>query len=133
MMLRNIKLSLSNIAENTGDKALVVVGTRNYRKRLDDGSFGRELEYYGIECRARKGDTITVKVPISLAQKVSALNDVVNNSDSTAKVTFSNLMLRVYAMQGEDGKVYSGVSAKADDFDYKVLTDALNDDDLIVD
>ena len=70
-------------------------------------------------------------MPKELASKVTALNDALGD-DVTVLVTFTGLKLKAYAMRGNgEYAVNSGVSARADDFEYEVKS--VVDDDFAID
>ena len=126
MKLKNIRLGISNVNTTTNRKDFEVVETSVNRNRNEDGSFGRDFDFYSIHCLAYKGDILKVKVPKVLSDKVTALSDTLSD-DVVVTVTFTNLKLKAYAMKGNDGSVISGVSAKADDFEFTVNEDEMTD------
>lgn len=102
------------------------VETSVNRVRLEDGTLGRDIDSYSIHCLANKGDVLKVKVPKELVEKVTKLSDALGD-DVTVNVTFTGLKLKAYAMKGNgEYAINSGVSAKADDFEYTVQ--AVSDD-----
>lgn len=120
MKLKNIRLSLANVNTTTNKKDMEAVETSVNRIRQDDGTLGRDVESYSIHCLANRGDILKVKVPKELADKVTKLNDALGD-DVTVNVTFTGLKLKAYAMKGNsEYAVNSGVSAKADDFEFAV-------------
>lgn len=119
MKLKNIRLGISNVNTTTNRKDFEVVETRVNRIRNEDGSWGRDFDSYSINCLAFKGDILKVKVPKELSTKVTSLTDAISD-DVIVTVTFQNLKLKAYALKNNDGSIISGVSAKADDFEFKV-------------
>lgn len=110
MKLLNLKL----VAENAliiKAGAVTVVETspkKNYK------TSGRDIVAYDLHCRARKGDIQKVTVPISLAKEITALRELLRKSPVT--VNLINPELAAFAMISENGKLISGVTAKADSF-----------------
>lgn len=121
MKLKNLRLATANVARTTSAKDFECLETSVNRVRNDDGAYTRDVDSYSIHCSAYKGDTIKVKVPKTLATKVTELTDSLSN-DVTVMITFTGLKLTAYAMIGNDGKLYSGVSAKADDFTFVTIS-----------
>ena len=119
MKLKNLRLTIGNVARTTNSKDFECIETSVNRVRNDDNTYSKDVESYSIHCIAYKGDVLKVKVPNTLADKVKKLTDSLTN-DVTVMVTFTGLKLTPYAMIGNDAKLYSGVSAKADDFDFDV-------------
>lgn len=96
-----------------------VIDTSVNRERLPDGTMGKEIESYSIHCSAYKGDVLKVKVGKEHAGKVTKLISALND-DVTVLVTFTGLKLKAYALKGNEGAIISGVSGRADDFDFEV-------------
>lgn len=119
MKLKNIRLTLANVNTTTNRKDMEVVETSINRERLQDGTMGRDIESYSLHCTAYKGDILKVKVPKELADKVTKLSQALSD-DVTVLVTFTGLKLKAYAMKASDGSIISGVSGRADDFEYTV-------------
>lgn len=126
MKLKNIRLGISNVNTTTNRKNFEVVETSVNRIRNEDGSIGKDFDSFSIHCLAYKGDILKVKVPKALSDKVTALSDALSD-DVIVSVIFQNLKLKAYAMKGKDGSVISGVSAKADDFDYTINAEIMED------
>lgn len=127
MKLKNLRLTLANVNTATNKKDMEVVETSVNRVRLEDGTLGRDIESYNIHCSAYKGDVLKVKVGKELAGKVSELNTALRD-DVTVLVTFTGLKLKAYALKATDGSIISGVSGRADDFQYEVQ----DSDDLAI-
>ncbi len=121
MKLKNVRLTLANVNRTTNAKDMEAIEVTVNRVRNEDGSMGRDVESYSIECAAYH-DTLKVKVGKELATKVTALQDALND-DVTVMVTFEGLKLKAYAMLDANGKLISGVSAKADDFTFTKIDD----------
>ena len=121
MKLKNVRLTLANVNRTTNAKDMEAIEVSVNRVRNEDGTMGRDIESYSIECAAYH-DTLKVKVGKEHAAKVTALQDALSN-DLTVIVIFERLKLKPYAMIGADGKLLSGVSAKADDFTFTTLDD----------
>lgn len=122
MQLANVKLNISNVSDNMDDALLV----NSIAPKREFGKPTREIIGYNFYCSARRGDTLKVTLPVSLADKVTKLTDLVE--DEPTRVRFSGLKLKLYAMQNTEGKSFAGVSAKADDFE---IVDELDDLDSI--
>ena len=121
MKLKNVRLTLANVNRTTNAKDMEAIEVSVNRVRNEDGTMGKDIESYSIECAAYH-DTLKVKVGKEHAAKVTALQDALSN-DLTVMVIFEGLKLKQYAMIGADGKLLSGVSAKADDFTFTTLDD----------
>ena len=121
MKLKNLRLTLANVNRTTNAKDMEAIEVTVNRVRNEDGTLGRDVDSYSIECAAYH-DTIKIKVGKELAAKVTELQDALSN-DVTVMVTFEGLKLKAYAMLGENGKLNSCVSCKADDFSFVVLDD----------
>ena len=128
MKLKNVRLSLANVARTTNSKTMPVNETGTVKKRLEDGTFSDAIVNYTVECSARHGDTLKVKFPLSVAEKIEELNKLLRD-DVTIEIAFTNLKLTPYALAGNNGSVISGVSASADDF--TIVT--TNADDIVID
>lgn len=117
MKLRNVRLALANVAKTTNSKKMEVIGTGVIRERLADGTYTDNVIGYALECSANRGDTLKVKFPEAVKEKVEKITVLLQN-DMLVEVSFTNLKLTPYAMLTKEGGVLSGVSAKADDFEY---------------
>ena len=60
MKLQNLKLTIENVTRSK--KGLEVVETSVNRIRLDNGTYGKEVESYSIHCLVNRGDILKVKV-----------------------------------------------------------------------
>ena len=117
MKLRNIRLTMGNIARTTNAKSMEVIATSVIQKRNDSNTgFTDEIEGYAVDCSAYRGDTLKVKFPVTVEAKINKLKKLLYD-DVTVEISFSGLKLTPYAMLGKDGTLISGVSAKADDFE----------------
>lgn len=125
LKLKNLRLTLANVNTTTNRKDMEAVDTSINRERLSDGTMSRDIESYNIHCVAYKGDILKVKVSKELAGKVTELSDALRD-DVTVLVTFTGLKLKAYALKANDGSIISGVSGRADDFNF----DVQNPDDL---
>ncbi len=127
MKLRNMHLVLANVARTTGDRSLQV-NSVSIRNAIDgEGHRTEEVVGYNLNCAARKGDTLTVKFPLSVKTKFEELKKLLDD-DAEVTVSFTNLKLTAYALQSKSGELLSGVSAKEDDF--KIENTHLDDDDF---
>ena len=132
MKLKNLHLGLSSVARTTSSRSLQVIGTSVIKKRNEaNTAYTDETDGYAIECCAYKGDTLKIKFPISVSDKISELNALLEK-DMTVDISFTGLKLTPYAMKVADGSVLSGVSAKADSFE--IVQTVSNDiDELMID
>ena len=127
MKLRNVRLTLANVARTTNAKTMEAISVGSIKVRLDDGTYSDEITNYTIDCAAYRGDTLKVKFPVTVADKIAALKKHLDD-DALVEISFSGLKLTPYAMKANDGSVLSGVSAKADDFELHVKTLDLDDE-----
>lgn len=126
MKLRNVHLALGNIARTTNSKSLEAIGIKTLRKRNPDGTWSDDLIGYAIDCAVRKGDTQTVKFPLSVADKIAELQNYLNDN-VLVNITFIGLKLSLYEMKSSNGEMLAGVSAKADDFEMEVIHPDIDD------
>ena len=129
MKLRNIRLTLANVAKTPNSKIMEVIGTGIIRERLVDGTYSDKVIGYTLECSANKGDTLKVKFPANTKEKIEKITTLLQD-DMLVEVSFVNLKLTPYAMLTKEGGVLSGVSAKADDFEYTVKEDEIFLDEI---
>ena len=118
MKLKNLRLSLANVARTTNAKTMSVneVGEIHATDK-ETGKPLDEIKAYTVTCSAYRGDELKVKFPPDVKPKWEQLRDELENGDVNVDISFSNLKLTPYAMKSDSGNVLSGVSAKADDFD----------------
>lgn len=116
MRLKNLRLSLANVARTTNAKTMSVneVGEIHATDK-ETGKPLDEITGYTITCSAYRGDELKVKFPPTVKQKWEQLKAELEN-DVTIDISFDNLKLTAYAMKSDSGNILSGVSAKADDF-----------------
>ncbi len=130
MKLRSVRLTLANVARTTNSKTLEAISTGKVNKRDESGNFTDELDYVYVDCSAYRGDTLRVKFPAKLENKVDDLHQKLEN-DVIINISFDKLKLTPYALKASDGSVLSGVSAKAEDF--TVESSTMDDmDDIIL-
>lgn len=127
MKLRNVRLTLANVARTTNSKTMEVINVGTTKVRLDDGTYSDEIANYTVECAAYRGDTLKVKFPVDVAEKIAELRKHLDN-DELVEIGFKSLKLTPYAMKANDGSVLSGVSAKAEDFEIFVKEFDLEDE-----
>ena len=131
MNLRNVRINLGSVARTTNSKTLEAINAGHTYKRDDNnGNMTREPDNYYIDCAANRGDTLRVKLPLTCAEKVTALRDMLNTSDQIINVRFDKLELKAYALIGTSGNLVSGISAKAEDFEYSTDDSLSLDDDI---
>lgn len=128
MKLNNLKLTPTSVFRDPD--RIEALDTSVERERNEDGTLGKAIKNYAIICAAHRGDTIKIKLPPTEATKVTKLTDLLRGNDTSVIVGFENLTLRPYAMQGTDGKMYSGVSGRADSFAILPDADDLGDFDV---
>lgn len=116
MKLRNVRLTLPNVARTTNAKTMEVINVGTTKVRLEDGTYSDEIATYTVDCAAYRGDTLKVKFPVDVAEKIATLKTHLEN-DELVEISFKGLKLTPYAMKANDGSILSGVSAKADDFE----------------
>lgn len=116
MKLRNVRLTLANVARTTNEKSLSVNSVSNIYKMDEHGKRTDIITGYKVTCSAYRGDELAVKFPAELKEKIDALKAELEN-DVEIKISFSGLKLTPYALKANNGDVLSGVSAKADDFE----------------
>lgn len=132
MKLKNLHLGLNSVARTTSSRTMEVISISEIKKRNElNTAYTNETDGYAIECCAYKGDTLKIKFPVTVAEKISELNTLLEQ-DMTVDISFTGLKLTPYAMKVADGSVLSGVSAKATDFaiEKKVSNDI---DELMID
>lgn len=127
MFLRNLKLGIGNIGRTTNSKTLDVNRTGKSHKRDANGKITDVVECLFVECACRNGDSIKIKFPLEVEEKINELSKLLEN-DYTVAISFTGLKLTPYALKKADGNILSGVSGKADDF---TIEKSLNDDDLL--
>ena len=132
MKLRNLRLTLSSVARTANSKTMEASNVTPRRCRLKDGTFSDELEGYDVECVANRGDTLKIKLPLTVEEKVKTLKEHLLN-DHLVELSFTGLKLFAYAMNGHNNSTLSGVSGKADDFEIHVRTDIDFDVDIDID
>lgn len=130
MNLRNVRINLGSVARTTNSKTLEAINAGHTYKRDDNGNMTREPDTYYIDCAANRGDTLRVKLPLTCAEKITALKDILDTSDQIINIKFQKLELKAYALIGTNGNLVSGVSAKAEDFEYATDDSLALDDDI---
>ena len=132
MKLKNVRLTLANVARTTNAKTMSVNEAGAIYKKDEDGNRTTEIEGYFTDCSAYRGDTLKVKYPVTVAEKIKQLEKELQN-DVTIEISFTGLKLIPYALKSSNDSVLSGVSAKADDFIIvSSTTDSLDLDDIQV-
>lgn len=115
MKLKNVRLTLANVARTTNAKTMPVNGTGTVKERNEDGSLSDRIIQYTVDCSGYRGDTLKVKFDTNVADKIAELNKLLEN-DMNVEISFTGLKLTPYALKANDGTILSGVSAKATDF-----------------
>lgn len=134
MEIQNVKINLSNVSD-TKDGTLFVNAVAKktpYKKDETEAKNKKEIIGYSLFCSARRGDTLKVTLPVQLATKATALGDSIQENDEPIRVRFTNLKLRLYAIQKDDGRSFAGVSATADDFEIVAEPDDIDTIELEV-
>lgn len=116
MNLRNVRLTLANVARTTNAKTMDVINVGTVRVRLEDGNYSNEISNYTVTCAGYRGDSLKIKFPVTVAEKITELKKHLEN-DELVEISFKGLKLTPYALKANDGSILSGVSAKADDFE----------------
>ena len=133
MKLRNLRLTLANVARTTNSKTMSVNSVGVIYKQDAEGHRTDEIGGYTITCSAYRGDELKVKFPVEVADKIADLRNKLEN-DVEIEVGFTNIKLTPYALKTSSGDVISGVSAKADDFNITSanLDELVMDDDIVM-
>lgn len=126
MKLKNLRLTLANIARTTNSKTLPANSTSKIYGKNEDGTPSDTLEGYAINCTTYRGDNINIKFGTDVAEKIEKLNKELEN-DVNIEISFTGLKLTPYALKRTDGSVQSGVSGRADDFEIATI----ENDDLL--
>lgn len=121
MRLRSLRLGIENINTSSTKKSFIVVDAMGNRVRKEDGGSNDKIDAYCLICSANRGDTIKVKVPLELEQKVTEVMNALEKG-AVVSVVFTDMSIKAYAMKGNDGRVISGVVASASDFNFDVMT-----------
>ena len=127
MKLKNLKVTLANIARTTNTRTLDVISVGKIHKRDEDGKITKEIENLFIDCACRGGDSIKIKFPTSVEAKVTDLAKMLED-DVTVSISFTGLKLTPYALKKADGSIISGVSGKAEDF---AIEQSISDSDIL--
>lgn len=117
MKLKNVRLTLANVARTTNSKT-IPVNDAGYVNKFDElGKKTDVVDCYFIDCSANKGDVLKVKFPVTpeIAEKIEQLKADLEN-DIDIEISFTNLKLTPFALKADNGSVLSGVAGKADDF-----------------
>lgn len=115
MKLRNVRLTLANIAPTTNAKSLVVNEVAEIKERGEDGKpIPDKTIGYSCTCMARR-DSITVKLPLDVKEEWERLKELLEN-DALVEISFTDLKLTPFALVSSSGQLLSGVSAKAKSF-----------------
>lgn len=129
MKLKNVRLSLPNVARTTNSKSMPVNEVGEVHKMdKETGKPTDEIEALTVTCTAYRGDHLKIKFPVTVKEKWEQLKAELEN-DIDIEISFTNLKLTAYAMKSDAGSVLSGVSARADDFTI-ILP---NGDDYLID
>ena len=129
MKLKNIRLTLANVARTTNSKTMPV-NDAGYVNKFDElGKKTDVVDYYFIDCSANKGDVLKVKFPVTpeIAEKIEQLKADLEN-DVDIEISFTGLKLTAYAIKSDSGSVLSGVSGKAEDFTVETSVDDIMND-----
>lgn len=127
MDLKNVRLTLANVARTTNSKTMPVNRVSTIHKKDDAGNWTEEVIGYVLECSAYRGDVLKVKFPLTVKDHYEELEKLLGN-DMLVEVSFTGLKLTPYAMKLANGTLLSGVSAKATDFSIASSTQNLLED-----
>lgn len=110
MMLKDIKLDLSNIVANPQEETVQAVSARN------DTDKSSVIIGYRLEILTRRGSRNPVKLPLNEdnKKKIERVAELLKKHD-TVEVILSDTTIRPYALIS-NGNLISGVSIKADSF-----------------
>ncbi len=115
MKLRNLRLTLANIASNTSARSLPVNELGVIKERGEDGKpIPDRIIGYSVTCAARR-DTITIKFSSTVKEEWEKLKELIDN-DIYTEISFEGLVLTAYSLKSASGDIVSGVSAKAQSF-----------------
>lgn len=115
MKLRNVRLTLANIATKTSARSLPVNELGVIKERGEDGKIIPDrISGYSVTCAARR-DTITVKFPLDVKEEWEKLKELIDD-DIYTEISFEGLVLTPFALKTASGDILSGVSAKARTF-----------------
>ncbi len=113
MKLKNLKLTLENVASDTDDRCLNAIET----SIIYDYTEGKKIAGYAIACAAYHHDILKVKLPCTelMSRKIEELSRRLEGEE-TIRIEFMDIVIKPYALKNEAGNIVSGVSATADDF-----------------
>ncbi len=115
MKLRNVRLTLANIAPTTNAKSLVANEAGVIKEKGEDGKLIPDrIGGYSVSCTARR-DSITIKFPLDVKEEWEKLKELLEN-DVLVEISFTDLKLTPFALVSSSGQLLSGVSAKAKSF-----------------
>lgn len=114
MKLRNVRLTLANIAPTTNAKSLVVNEVAEIKERGADGKATEKTIGYSATCMARR-DTITVKFSLDVKEEWEKLKRLLEN-DVLVEISFTDLKLTPFALVSSSGQLVSGIAARAQSF-----------------
>ncbi len=121
MNLKNLKLTPATVNPALNPTEFLLSDVSTNRVYNTDGSLSRDVDSYSLHCVAHRNDVLKVKVPSTLAEKVTKLHDDLN-ADNDIVITFDKLKLTAFSMITKDGKMISGVSGKAENFSYQIVS-----------
>ncbi|MDO5382644.1 MAG: hypothetical protein Q4F06_08025 [Eubacteriales bacterium] len=124
MRLNSLKLEAKNVFTNPSK--VCVVSTGKYRGYNSSKDSSRDFDGYTLTCSARKNDSIKIKVPKSLSASVTQISEALE-ADKQVYINFPEIEFKAYSFISEDGKLLSGVSSEATEFNIISITDS-NDD-----
>lgn len=108
MLIKNVRLGVSSVTRRKGEVDFEVLTASHYGDSVS------------ITVAAVKGDTLRVKLPAEVAERIDRLAADLE-AGMEYRVIFDGLILRQYAFLSEDGKLQAGVSASAEDFSLQPL------------
>ncbi len=115
MKLRNVRLTLANIAPTTNARSLVANEVAEIKERDMDGNPTDKVIGYSITCVARR-DTITIKFEnLDVKPECERLKKLLED-DFLVEISLEGLRLVPFALKTATGDILSGVSAKAQSF-----------------
>lgn len=114
--LRNLHLNMGNVARTMNDKGMEVSNTTIIYDYDESGQKLETIKALAITCNGYRGGQLTIKFPPSIEEKFRKLEEMME-SDISVMISFKKLKLTAYALKASDGRILSGVSAKAEDFE----------------
>lgn len=117
MMLKELRLTLASVARTSNAKGMEVASVAPIYGRDETGTTTDTVTGYSVNCSGNRGAIIKVKFPVTVKEKWEDLKNRLDTADVLITIGFKGLKITPYALTSKDGRLISGVSAKADDFE----------------